>query len=369
MRELEITLETHRHLYNMCLEQRKAVYEISGKSVSYTEQPGWFKSERRVNPWFAKLNFSSAQATMRRLDKTFRAFFQRIKTGKTPGYPRFKSRDRFNSFAYSCIGDGARVIGNKLRLQHIGLVRINLHRPIGGKQKAITVRQEAGKWYIIVCCELPNATGAPSILPATGIDVGLERFLTAHDGYFEPPLQPLKPLLPKLRVEQRSLARKKRDSGCRKRQRRRVARLYMRITNTRRDRHHKIAVQLLKRYGALAVESLDINEMMRNHRLARVIQDAGWRQFLEILMHHAESAGVEFFKVDARGTSQLCSACGRTVPKTLSQRWHRCECGYEAHRDQNAARNILARGLLAGMQPGSLNVDAVMSHGFRSRPL
>ncbi|HEX2200734.1 MAG TPA: helix-turn-helix domain-containing protein, partial [Gammaproteobacteria bacterium] len=93
-RELGIKLETHRRLYNSCLEQRKIAFETEKKSIKYTDQSTWFKNERAGNPYFACLNFSSAQVTMRRLDKSFQAFFRRVKAGEKPGYPRFKSRDR-----------------------------------------------------------------------------------------------------------------------------------------------------------------------------------------------------------------------------------------------------------------------------------
>lgn len=181
-RELAITLETHRRLYNACLEQRKTAYETESRSIRYTEQSSWFKTERSTNPWFARLNFSSAQATMRRLDKAFQAFFQRIKTGKKPGYPRFKGRDRFDSFTYPSIGDGARLINRKLRLQHIGLIRVNLHRPTEGTAKTIAISRESGKWYAIIVCEVVVPRLAVSDKPPVGIDVGLESFLTTSDG-------------------------------------------------------------------------------------------------------------------------------------------------------------------------------------------
>jgi transposase, IS605 OrfB family, central region len=365
-RELGIALETHRQLYNVCLEQRKTSYETAKKSIRYTEQSAWFKTERYVNPWFAKLNFSSAQTTMRRLDKSFCAFFRRVKSGESPGYPRFKGRDHFNSFTYPSITNGARVIGNKLRLQHVGMVRINLHRPIEGQPKTTTIKREAGKWYMVVCCELLDVPIAESVLPAIGIDLGIEKFLTASDGYTEPSLQPLKPLLPKLRIEQRSLCRKKKGAASRRKQRKVVARLHAKVRNTRCDQHHKIANRLTSRYGAIAVESLNIRGMLGNRRLARAVSDAGWSSFLTILKHHAESAGVRVVEVDARGTSQTCPECGAVAQKALSQRKHICGCGYSTHRDHAAARVILSRGQ-AGMQPGGRNVGAVMPHGLRSR--
>jgi putative transposase len=110
LRELEIALETHRRLYNACLEQRKTAFETEKKAVKYVDQSAWFNAERGTNSYFARLNFSGAQATMRRLDKAFTAFFRRVKAGEKPGYPRFKSRDHFDSFTYPSVGDGARII-------------------------------------------------------------------------------------------------------------------------------------------------------------------------------------------------------------------------------------------------------------------
>jgi putative transposase len=355
-RELGIVLETHRRLYNSCLEQRKIAFETEKKSIKYTDQSTWFKNERASNPYFARLNFSSAQATMRRLDKSFQAFFRRVKAGEKPGYPRFKSRDRFDSFTYPSVRDGARIIGNKLRLQHVGLMRINLHREIEGIIKTISIKAEGGKWYVIAACELPDVP-APDVSdkPSTGIDVGIESFLTTQDGEQEPTIQPLKKALRKLRVESRSLNRKKKGSNSRKKQRRRIAKVHAHVANTRRDRHHKIAAKLINRYGAIAVESLNIKGMVKNHRLARAVQDSGWNQFLAILQHKAESAGVRIFEVSARGTSQTCPACGLIAKKELGDRWHECECGYCVHRDHAAAQVVFARGVLAGMQPGSLN--------------
>ena len=104
-RELETMLETHRRLYNICLDYRKLAYEIYKATISYADCSRWFKHERGVNPFFARLNFSSAQATMRRLDKAYVAFFRRVKAGEKPGFSRFKGRDRFNSIEFPAYGD------------------------------------------------------------------------------------------------------------------------------------------------------------------------------------------------------------------------------------------------------------------------
>jgi len=181
-RELEIMLETHRRLYNECLEQRKTAWETEKKSVRYTDQSAWFTQARKTNDWYGRINFSSAQATMRRLDLAFKAFFRRIKAGETPGYPRFKGRDRFDAVVYPSVGDGAKIVGNKLRLQHVGLVRINLHRAIEGQIKTITVKKQVEHWYVVASCEVPDVSVQPNDKPFIGIDVGLESFVTLSTG-------------------------------------------------------------------------------------------------------------------------------------------------------------------------------------------
>ena len=149
-------LESHRRLYNACLEQRKARYETDKRSVKYTEQSAWFNTERTRNPYFARLNFSSAQATMRRrLEKAYKNFFGRVKQGdKEPGFPRFKARDRFDSIEFPAYGDGIRLNETKLRVQNVGVIRTKVHRPHAGVVKTATLQLEAGKWYVILSCDL-----------------------------------------------------------------------------------------------------------------------------------------------------------------------------------------------------------------------
>src|SRR3712207_1442594 len=128
-------LDTHRRLYNLALRDRRDTYEADGRTVSYGEQSARFKRSRAYLPGFAATNFSSAQATLRRLDKAFRAFFRRAKAGECPGYPRFKSEDRFKTVEFPSYGDGCRLKdnGGRLYIQHVGEIKVKLHRPIRGR--------------------------------------------------------------------------------------------------------------------------------------------------------------------------------------------------------------------------------------------
>lgn len=348
-------LETHRRLYNFALEQRKTTWEVEKRSVKYTDQSAWFTGQRKTNAWFARLNFSSAQATLRRLDKAFKAFFGRIKTGEKPGYPRFSGRDRFASIEYPSHGDGIRLTGTRLRVQHVGIIRVCLHRPVEGEIKTVRLIMRAEKWYVIATCVLPDAFVAPNGKPEVGIDLGLENFLTTSDGQIIANPQFQKHELPALRVAQRAVSRKKKGGKNRRKARRLVARINERVANLRKDFHRKVALDLTRRYGFIGVENLTTKHMVKNHSLARAIHDAGWAGFVARLEHKAASAGVQVVKVNPRGTSQECSECGSVVPKKLGDRIHRCVCGYVAHRDLNAAKNILARARLVRTEPVEAN--------------
>ena len=332
-------------------------YQTLKVTVNYSDCSRWFKSQRVANPYFARLNFSSAQTTMRRLDKAFSRFFSRVKAKQgRAGYPRFKGKDKFNSITFPRHGDGIRLIGNRLRVQHVGTIRVKLHRPVQGVIKTVTVRREAGKWYVIVDCEIPDTSIGQSALPPAGIDVGLTAFLTTSTGTIEPNPRYLKNALPRLRVATRSVSRKKRKGKNRSKAGRKLQGIHIRVKNSRREHHFQVANRLVLAFGMIAVESLNIKKMLKNNRLSRAISDAGWSSFLSILKHKAESAGVQFVEVDPAGTTQQCSRCHREVPKDLSVRWHDCpHCGLSLSRDHNAALNILERGL-ARTGPAGANV-------------
>jgi putative transposase len=148
------------------------------------------------------------------------------------------------------------------------------------------------------------------------------------------------------------VSRKKKGSRNRRKAVKRLRKVHARVKNLRREHHHQVALKLVRRYGFVAAERLNIRGMLRNGRLARAISDVAWGNFLLTLEHKAASAGVPYVGVDPRGTSQRCSGCGATVPKTLKDRWHGCpRCGLSLHRDENSAREILRLGLLARNGP------------------
>ena len=132
------TLDTHRHLYNRALAERKTAYETAQRTLTYGEQSATLKAQRATDPFMARANFSSCQRTLKRLDRAFAAFFRRVKAGAQPGYPRFKGRHRFDTVEYTHT-DGCRFFGTSLYVQHVGRLKVKQHRAVEGSIKAVSV--------------------------------------------------------------------------------------------------------------------------------------------------------------------------------------------------------------------------------------
>ncbi len=340
-------VDTHRHLYNRALAERKTAHEVEKRTVRYGEQSALLKEDRTANDYLARTNFSSCQATLRRLDKAFQAFFRRVKSGDKAGYPRFRGRGRYNTVEFPSYGDGCKLVSGRVYFQHVGTVKMRMHRPIEGAIKTVSFTQAADGWYVVFSCELPDVALPPSTNPAVGIDLGLKAFLTTSDGEQVAPPQFYRKAQKRLRVAQRHLSRCKRGSNRRKKAVQQVAQLHGHVANQRRDRHHKTALSLVRRYGFIAHESLNVKGIART-RLAKSTHDAGWTQFIGILGQKAECAAVTMVAVNPRNTTQACSSCGclPAVPLTLSDRVYHCaSCGHVADRDVNAATNIKTLGL------------------------
>jgi putative transposase len=330
-------------LYNAALQERRDAYHISHKSINYYDQANQLK-EIRANGDLALANFSCCQDVLRRVDKTFNAFFDRVQNGQRPGYPRFRPTSRYNSITFPAYGDGCKMLDiYKLRLQGVGAVKVKLHRPIEGRIKTVTVKREAGKWYVVFSVEFE-----PRPLPASaekaGLDVGLSAFATLSDGTEIENPRYYKEAQAKLRRAQRKVARRKRGGNSRKKAVRDLQRAHAHVRNQREDFAHKVSRTLVLLFGVIVVEKLNVKSLAAG-MLAKSVNDAGWSSFITKLTYKAAEAGRVLVKVDPRGTSQRC-VCGAPNPKTLSQRWHHCEsCGLSVPRDHASALEILRLGL------------------------
>ena len=346
-RVLETVLWRCRALYNAALEQRKTWWERGqGIGASYYQQKAELPQLKAGCPEYGEVHAHVLQDVILRLDRAFQAFFRRVKAGeKTPGYPRFRGAGRYDSFTFPEYGNGAVLDGSVLSLSKIGRIHIRLHRPLEGTPKTVTIRREADGWYAgISCAEVPTqplgATGQE-----TGIDVGLKVFLvTAQGVVFENPRH-YRRAERWLKTAQRRVSRRKKGSNRRSKAVTLLAKAHQDVQRQRRDFHHKTALALVAHNDTIYLEDLRVANLVRNHRLAKSISDAGWAQFRAILEAKAAWAGRRVVAVPPAYTSQDCSGCGARVLKSLSVRTHVCpECGLVLDRDENAARNIERAG-------------------------
>jgi putative transposase len=342
-RNLFRVLNGARHLYNMALAERRYTWEFEHRAVSLRELETLAKHYRATMPYGQQMFSQTAQSVVKQVDLAFRAFFARVKEGQTPGYPRFKQRNQFNSFLFKQYGLGAVVEKRRLKLFGIGRVRVRWHRPLEGKTKTIRILHKAGQWFVLLACDVAKNLPLPKTGRRVGLDVGVTVLITTSDGAKVGHPRFYRAGQKQLRRLQRSFQRKNGKHNRRKALLR-VQRQHMHVANQRRDFLHKLSFELVQHFDGLALEDLRIVNMVRNTYLSKSILDAGWGLFKKLLTCKAESAGRDVVYVNPAYTSKTCSKCGMMFDHlTLADRWVECACGLSLDRDHNAAINILRK--------------------------
>ena len=368
---LQFTLDRNRELYNAALEERREAWRMCQVSVNFQMQSAQLPAIKEDRPEFNEIYAQVLQDTLHRVDKAFKAFFQRVKKGEKAGHPRFQGYDRYDSFTYPQIerlkGKAiVRIENGKVVLPKIGHVKVKQHRPMEGKVKTATIKREGDCWYVVFACEVEAQKKLPYTDLAIGIDMGLKHFMTDSNGDVVDNPRFFRKSHGKLKKKQQRLAKKKKGSNRRKKAVKLVAKAHKTVRNQRRDFHQKEARILVDTFETIVFEDLSMHHMVKRPKvkqdengnylpngaaakggLNKSILDAGWGSFIELVKHKAEWAGVTVYEVDPKKTSQICSACGKEGEhKDLSVRTHVCvHCGVVLDRDHNAAINIRDRGL------------------------
>ncbi|MER7952903.1 transposase [Streptomyces sp. NPDC096079] len=384
-RALREMLADHCSLYNGALQERRDAYRHASKTVNYGDQSAQLKEIRAFAPdTQGRWSFSSQQATLRRLDKAFQAFFRRGRAGQAPGYPRFKGVGHFDTVTFPKDGDGCRwdstssETQTRVRLQGVGHVRVHRHRPVRGRVKTISVKREGHRWYVVLACDAVPAEPLPVTGLTVGIDMGTTHFFTESTGIHEPNPRFRAKMSDELAAAQLDLSafpkRPKRRTKRHRAAARKVAGVHAKIRRQRLDHHHKTALTLVRKYDMIGHEILNVAGMTRTPRpkpepgrsgsflpngaaaktgLNRSILDAGWGQFLVILAQKAESAARRVIPVNARDTSRTCptaiGGCGHVSGQSrVSQAKFECvACGLVENADRVGALNVLHRAGLA----------------------
>lgn len=341
-RELNTQINEACRLYNAALEERAAAWK-KGIRVGFYQQCAQLKDIRAAGD-LGISSYRVASEVLWRVDRSFQSFFRRIKAGGSPGYPRFRSARRYDSITFE-VGHGARLFAGDVRLHGVGSVRFLAHREVEGEPKTAIIKREAGRWYVIVVADTP-AELLPETRRAVGVDVGLASFAVYSTGEAVEAPRLLRAGERRLRIAQRRVARRVKGSKGRRKAIQLLQRAHAHVRDQRRDFHHKVSRDLVNHFDLIAVEDLQVRNMVRARPFAKSISDAGWSSFRRILTDKAANAGRVVVAVNPSGTSQACSGCGALVSKRLSERTHACpHCGLTLDRDHNAARNILEAGL------------------------
>lgn len=335
--KLENTLNLCRDLYNAALAERRGAWTINRININRFDQDKQLPEIKQTNPEYKDVHSQVLQDVLKRLDKSFQGFFRRIKANQKAGFPRFKGKNRFDSFCYA--QSGFLLTGNKLTLSKIGTVKLKLSRQIQGKVKTCQIKREIDKFYAIFTVETA-AEPLPKTCESIGIDVGISSFATLSDGTQIDNFKYYEQSQKKLRRAQRKVSRRKKGSNRRRKAILQLRKIHQKIRNQRNDFQHKISTWLVKEFDVIAIEKLSILGLSRGI-LSKQMNDVAIGNFFAKLKSKAESAEKKVVEIPCAYTSQDCSQCGNRVKKDLSVRIHHClQCGLVLDRDHNAAINI-----------------------------
>jgi putative transposase len=347
-----VAVEGCRRVWNMALEDRKARWQEERRSTTYWQQCLTLTAEAREDPGMRSLYMQTLQDTLRRVDRAFKKFFRG--EGR---FPRFKKHRGWGSFTYPQAYNGSVSLDpqrSRLSLSKIGDVEIIVHRPVSAaaRLKTCTVKREPdGKWFACLVYEsvvtlsgvrLPQAWTSP-----VGIDLGLKSLITTSDGEKVEPQRFFRKSERKMARLHKALSRKKPSSKNRAKARLKLSAQYSKVSNQRRDFHHKLSAKLVRDHDLIAFEDLHIRNLVRNRSLAKSIKDASWSQLVQFTEYKAARAGRAFVKVPPEFSTQECWFCGTRNKVGLNVRQFACRgCGKILDRDTNGGRIVLKRGIL-----------------------
>ena len=308
-----------------------------------------------------------------RVSLAFKGFFRRL-AAKTEhaGFPRFRSFSRYDSFTYT--QSGFSLENGRLKLSKIGTIRIAGLRKMFGRLKTCTVKREGTgphyRWKACLTyeCEEIKTSFLEDTRESVGIDLGLETVVETSSEYsFVNPRHLRKAEKTIAAIQRRMMAFEKGSPGWLKYEQR-LYHAFTRLRNIRKAERYGIVNYLISKFSLIAVEDIDVEKIQEKalgKGMRKSYSDASWAMLTDTLCIKAAEAGCTVVKVRPEYTSQRCSACGRLVPKTLSERRHVCTCGADMGRDKNAASNVERLGLQA-LQLTRCRME-ILGHSGRSQ--
>lgn len=336
-----------RYVYNYFLAQSKQRLSDNKPRLTYNQCSRDLTQLKNSDLWLKEPDKFALQNALRDLDTAYENYF----TQEGCGYPQFKSkRTHYQSYRTNFTNNNIEFLGKKVKLPKLGKIRIKDKQIPSGKILNATIsRNPGGQYFVSLCCADIAITHLQPTKKVIGVDLGIKEYAITSDGKKYPNPKYLYQSLKRVAFLQRELSRKTRGSSNWEKVRIRLAKLYHHISEQRKDYLHKISLEIVQNYDVISVEKLRIANMVKNHCVARDIEDASWSEFKRQLRYKAEWYGKTFVEIDTfYPSSQICHVCGyqNHEVKDLSVRSRQCPKCHASHdRDINAAINIREQGL------------------------
>ncbi len=356
---------TARKAYNWALDEWEKQYKAGGRPTETALRRQLNSIKRKQFPWMLEVTKNAPQMAIIQLGQAFKNFF-----AKCANYPTLRRKwidDRF-----TLTNDQFKVNGSRIRIPHLGWLRMRESLRYEGKIVSATISRHANKWFVSITVEMkkPAIVIANENQVAVGVDLGLHHFATLSTGKKLTGPKAHKALMGRLKRCAKNLSRKKNKSANRKKAKIKLAKLHYRISNIRRDAQHQLTSKLVEQFSIIGIEDLNVKGMMKNRRLSRSIADMGFHEFRRQLEYKTEAAGKKLVVADRWfASSKLCSCCGEKVEKlSLSDReWTCLHCLTHHDRDINAAKNlekmaVSSTASACGAASDGAMVNAIASH-------